>query len=743
MWWHRGRCLAYGDGVAFWALVEMLRARFGIAEHDSPAVTGDKLARGLERWVTGEADRAYVQPRLARLLGVPTDELSSSVAREELFAGWRLFLEHLAHDGPLILVIDDLQNVDDGLLDFIVHLLDWSRDVAIFVLALTRTELETHRPGWGVRRNGTTLTLEPLDDRAMNRLFDGLVPGMSEDAKQAIGAHAQGIPLYAVETVRMLIDREAVIPRGGVYELVGDIGELSVPPTLQSLLAARLDALDPTANRLVADAAVLGDSFAPDALVAISGLPADDVRRYLDELVRRQILAVRADPLFPERGQYEFGQTMFRRVAYQTLSRRVRKDRHLAVAAYLEETFGGNVDEIADVVAQHLLDAIQSGPDAPDVGELRDRAAAMLVRSGDRAVRTGAPASAVVAYARVADLLASHDGVGAGEAAARMRERVGEMSAAAGDSVAAVENYAAAARAFRALDMERDAVRADAWVGEHLRRQGRLDEARTTLRAATTVLQQEPDADTVWALEHLAMLEILAGNPEADQLSTSALSLAEALGLGDGVLAQMFITRGIRHLTSGWVQASASLREAVRRAEAAQDGAAACRALANLAEGLLQVDIGESVSCARRAVAYGRRVGDRYMLAFAAATLVESLLLDRGLAGSRGGVQHSGHRRRARRRPAGRVQRGHPPLAERRCGCRRLHPPDGGEVGHLRGPAGPAVPCQRAGSDCAGRRGPHRRRPVRPRGSRQRQDDRTDHRALGMADRRGRVPRAG
>jgi hypothetical protein len=196
-----------------------------------------------------------------------------------------------------VLMVEDMQHADAGLLDFLEHLLDWARDVPIFVLTFARPELETRRAGWGTgRRNSTALTFDPLDDPAMYELLDGLVPGMPTSAKARIAGRAEGIPLYAVETVRMLIDRDIVQPIDGSYRLVGDVGELSVPATLQSLLAARLDTLDQDARRLVADAAVLGGTFPGEALVAVSDQPEPQVRRKLAELVRREVLGVRADP---------------------------------------------------------------------------------------------------------------------------------------------------------------------------------------------------------------------------------------------------------------------------------------------------------------------------------------------------------------------------------------------------------------------------------------------------------------
>ncbi len=346
--------------------------------------------------------------------------------REELFAGWRLFFERLALQGPVVLLVEDLQYADPGLLDFLEHLLDWARDVPIFVLTLARPELQDRRAGWGTgRRNSTTLTLEGLDEAAMDKLLDGLVPGMPVPAKAAVAVRAQGIPLYAVETVRMLIDLDVVQPIDGVYRLVGDLGELGVPATLQSLLAARLDALEPDARRLVADAAVLGGSFPAEALVAVSDQPEPRVRDLLAELVRREVLGVRADALSPERGQYAFVQMMFRQVAYDTLSRRERKARHLVVAAHLQTAFADGGEEIAEVVAAHLLDAMSAVPDDPDVADIRTRAVETLTRAGERGERTGAPAAAAAAYTTAAELLEQAGSASEQLAAAGLRERAG------------------------------------------------------------------------------------------------------------------------------------------------------------------------------------------------------------------------------------------------------------------------------------------------------------------------------
>ncbi|MGH3288825.1 MAG: ATP-binding protein, partial [Streptosporangiaceae bacterium] len=405
VWWHTGRCLSYGQGVAFWALAEIVRQRLSIAEEDPAEVAAGKLAVGLDRLVPDQAERAYAGLRLGRLLGVAfAGDDGGPLGREELFAGWRLFFERLAAGGPVVMLVEDAQYADAGLLDFLDHLTDWARDLPIFVLVFARPELGRARPGFGAGRNRITLTLDPLDPASMDALVEALVPGMPPGARAAVTAQAQGIPLFAVETVRSLIDRDIVQPVEGRYRLVGDVGELAVPDSLHALLAARLDALDPGVRQLVADAAVLGSSFPADALVAVAGQDETVVRAALAELVRREVLSVSADPLSPEKGSYGFAQNMLRQVAYDTLSRRDRKARHLKVAAHLRAAFPGDGEEMAEVIARHYLDALEAIPTDPDAGQIRGQAIAALTRAAERAARTGAPARAAASYVTAARL---------------------------------------------------------------------------------------------------------------------------------------------------------------------------------------------------------------------------------------------------------------------------------------------------------------------------------------------------
>jgi class 3 adenylate cyclase/tetratricopeptide (TPR) repeat protein len=634
VWWHRGRCLSYGDGVAFWALAEIVRQRLGIAEDNPAEVAAGKLMEGLDRYVPDPAERVYVGVRLGRLLGVAfTGDGGEPLAREELFSGWRLFFERLAAQYPVVLLVEDAQHADSGLLDFLDHLIDWTRDLPVYVLVFTRPELGQARPGFGTGRNRSTLTLDPLDAASMDQLVDALVPGMPPQARSAVTGQAQGIPLFAVETVRSLIDRDIVQPFEGVYRLAGDIGELAVPDSLHALLAARLDALDPEVRRLVADAAVLGTTFPAEALIAVSGEDETVVRAALDELVRREVLTISAEPLSPERGSYSFAQNMLRQVAYDTLSRRDRKARHLAVAAHLRAAFAGDGEEVTDVIARHYLDALSAVPDDPDTDQIRGQAVAALIRAAERAERTGAPALAATSYVSAAGLTSPDTQEGEHPADGRLSagtlwERAARAASTDADYPMAVE-YAGRAREYHlARGQARAAARAQASAGRALHLWGRLGEARDQLTAAVQVLRAEPDTDTVDALNRLALVEVFAGSPDADRLSTEALALGQAFGVGTGQLGGLLLTRGIYLRTDNrYAQAIAYHREAARLATQAGDNIALGRALLNLSDVLAAADPAAAAEAARTATGHLRRAGARDLLAIAVANLAQALLM--------------------------------------------------------------------------------------------------------------------
>jgi len=629
VWWHRGRCLSYGDGVAFWALAEIVRQRLGIAEEDPADIAAGKLAAGLDRFVPDPAERAYVGVRLGRLLGVAfAGDGGGPLAREELFAGWRLFFERLAAVRPVVLLVEDAQYADAGLLDFLDYLIDWVRELPIYVLALARPELGQARPGFGAGRNRSTLTLDPLDPVSMDELVEALVPGMSAATRAKITAQAQGIPLFGVETIRSLIDRDIVQPIEGAYRLVGDVGELAVPDSLHALLAARLDALNPGARRLVADAAVLGATFPAGALVAVSGQDEPVVRAALAELVRREVLTVSADALSPEKGSYRFTHQMLRQVAYDTLSRRDRKARHLAVAAHLRAAFPGDGEEVADVIARHYLDALDALPDASDAGQIRGQAIAALTRAAERAGRTGAPGLAAASYATAAQLTQA-DTQDAQQAAAGLWEHAAGAALTNADWATAVEQAGRAGDLFQRGGDARSAARAQTTAGQALRRWARHAQAREQLTDAVAVLRDGPGTDTVQALSELALLEAIAGTPAADTLTTEALTLGQDLAAADATLADLFTTRGtwLGHAGRRQPEAASYFREAARLATQAGDTLTLGRALLSLSDAITGTYPAAGAEAARAAAAHLRKVGDRHHLAVAVVNLAQALLM--------------------------------------------------------------------------------------------------------------------
>jgi class 3 adenylate cyclase/tetratricopeptide (TPR) repeat protein len=387
VYWHQGRSPAYGEGISFWALAEMVRGRAGITESEDAAAARLKLTATLQEWVSDESERRWMEPRMLQLLGLEASEPDERPDRESLFAAWRVFFERVAERGVVVLVFEDLQWADDGLLDFIDHILEWSRDRPIYLLSLARPELLDRRSDWGAgRRNFTSLVLEPLEPELMRELLTGLVPGLPAAVVERILERAEGIPLYAVETVRMLLSDGQVVLEGGVYWPTGDLSELSVPASLHALIASRLDGLEPADRSLLQAASVIGKTFSIDALAAVSGQPTDEVVARLRSLVRREMLSLEVDPRSPEQGQYLFVQALIREVAYGTLAKRDRRRHHIAAARYFEAL---DDEGIAGALAEHYVAAYKAQPEGPEGDAVAAQARVALRGAAERARSLG------------------------------------------------------------------------------------------------------------------------------------------------------------------------------------------------------------------------------------------------------------------------------------------------------------------------------------------------------------------
>jgi len=303
--WHRGRCLSYGEGVAYWAFSEMVRSRLGLLENDVAAEVRAKVRSGVDAVADGPDEAEWLRPRLEALLGVGD---GTTFERSDLFAAWTTLVDRVGGDDPVVLLFEDVQHADTSLLDLVEHLLETAR-AKLFVLVLTRPELLDARPSLAAGRRATVVQLEGLTDAAMRTLVDGLVSALPERARSAIVARAEGTPLYAVETVRSLIDHDAVVAQGGHYVFVDhehvrvDLAQLSAPTSLQTLIAARLDTLTPVERRTIQDASVLGMAFRHSGLMALSDVSSYELDAAVAGLARRGVIETQDDPRSPERGQ--------------------------------------------------------------------------------------------------------------------------------------------------------------------------------------------------------------------------------------------------------------------------------------------------------------------------------------------------------------------------------------------------------------------------------------------------------
>jgi class 3 adenylate cyclase len=533
--WHRGRCLAYGEGVAYWGLAEMVRMRARISEDDAAEVAIAKLHEALVAAVSSSEERAFLEPRLAHLLGLAA---RSAPDKEDLFSAWRLFFERIAEQAPVVLVFEDLQWADSGLLDFIEYLLDWSRAHPILVLTLARPELAERRSDWGAgRRSFTSLFLEPLGSSEIDALLHGLVPGLPIELREQIVERAEGVPLYAVETVRMLLDRGALVRDGEEYRPRGPIETLEVPETLHALAAARLDALEPGERRLLEDAAVLGRSFTRTGVAALAGATETELEPVLQSLLRKEILSIQSDPLSPEQNQIWFVQDLVRRVAYETLSVHVRKERHLAAAAHLERE--GDAELVA-LIATHLVDAYRAAAGTSDEAELRVHARVALKRAAERAWSLASAATAADGFSRAAELADKPT------EQAELLEQAGLAFLQDGAFDQADGALARAASLFDASGRSGAVLRVAARRAEVFRASNRVAEAVALLIPAYDAAPKDnPDPDVARAAAELARAAYFGGRKELSLEAVEvALEMAEALWLPE-VLAEALTTKSI------------------------------------------------------------------------------------------------------------------------------------------------------------------------------------------------------
>ena len=602
IYWHQGRSPAYGEGITFWALGEMVRKRAGLAESDDAATTRERIAATVAEYVPDAEERRWIEPRLLQLLGV---EEGRAGEREELFAAWRTFFERVADRGVTILLFEDLQWADPGLLDFIDHMLEWSRTHPLLIVTLARPDLLERRPDWGAgRRNSVALSLEPLSDDVMSQGLDGLVPGLPDRAVTLILDRADGVPLYAVETVRMLLHQGKLELVNGAYRPVGDLSHLEIPESLQALIAARLDSLDPADRTVVQEAAVLGLSFTVAGLAAVSGQDPGTFELRLRDLVRREFLELNVDPRSPERGQYSFVHRLIREVAYGTLSRRDRRSRHLAAARFFEAL---GDEEIAGVLATHYLDAYRAAPDGEEGAAVAAQARVALRGAADRAAGLHSHEQALAYLVQALEV--------SPEAAdrAELLDRAGVAAEASGRYEASDAYLREAVDIWRRLDDQAAAARTAAKIGWNLLRGGLVDQATAELRDALDVLGDVGSDPALVELQaRLAQAYMRAEeNLLAVEWADRALEGAERLDMVP-VIGEGIITKATAMGSLGRMRESeALLKGALAFAEDYDLPASQMRARLNLSNSMWITDPRQGLEVARAGIDIARRLGNR------------------------------------------------------------------------------------------------------------------------------------
>ena len=540
--WRQGRCLPYGEGITFWALGEIVKAEADILESDSAELAAAKLETIVS---PEEPERQWVLQRLAPLVGI---EAASPAERQELFSAWRRFLEGLAAARASVFVFEDLHWADEALLTFLDYLAEWSHGVPLLVLCAARPELYERRPGWGAgQRNAHTINLSPLSDQETGELVSNLTTTivLSDELERAILERSGGNPLYAEEFVRLLKDRD-LAP-----------GETLLPDSVQALIAARLDTLSPERKSLLQDAAVVGKVFWSGAVAEIGSRELGEVEQALHELALKELVRPARRSSMEGEGEYSFWHVLVRDVAYSQIPRAERTRRHRAAATWIERKGGERVEDLAEVLAHHYLQALELAKSAghtEEAEELALPARRFLALAGERAL--GLDTAQAEARLRRALELTPQDAPERPDLlvswadAAFQAGRQREAAKALDEALAAFVDHGEPEIAARALQVRsRVALR--------------LGEGRQVALAAEAVAlleQESPGPSLVAAYTQLANAQWIVGAyAETIRAAEQAVALAERLGLQEPARAL-----GYRGFARAYVGDSGGLAEMER-----------------------------------------------------------------------------------------------------------------------------------------------------------------------------------
>jgi class 3 adenylate cyclase/tetratricopeptide (TPR) repeat protein len=390
----RGRCLPYGEGITFWPIVEMLTWAAGLSEVDPR----EEVLAKLRAVVEPSLDADTITQRLAHLLGLegaPADP-------EETFWAVRKAFEALASRAPLVVDLDDLHWAEPTLLDLVEHVADWSRGSPIVLLCSARPEFLDERPGWGGgKMNATSFLLEPLPEAETERLAQELLAdtGVRPSLVERVAAVSEGNPLF-VEQMAAMITEDGTLDDPDA--------ELAVPPTIQALLGARLDRLEPEERAVIERASIEGKVFHRGGVLALCD---DELRasavHHLRSLVRRDLVRPDAPDVAGE-DAFRFRHLLIRDAAYGSIPKETRAELHARFADWLERA-ATERSELDEILAYHLD---RSYSLRSELGPLDDasvaigrRVADLLSAAADRAAERGDTLAAAAMWQRAFEVL--------------------------------------------------------------------------------------------------------------------------------------------------------------------------------------------------------------------------------------------------------------------------------------------------------------------------------------------------
>ncbi len=388
-----GRCLPYGDGITYWPLAEILKGAAGVQDTDPPEIALAKVRETGHRLLASVADPSRATAALAYTMGLEDPEIRISdlepkQVRAEAHTAWRAFFSSMAATAPLLVVIEDIHWADTALLDLVEELAERVEGGVLFICP-SRPELTAGRPTWGGgRRNFSTVALDPLTERESEHLIRALldIDDLPDHVRRQILTRAEGNPFFLEEIIRQLIDSGIVSHEGGRWRAAEGAGAVVIPDTVQGVLAARIDLLDPPHKRVLQAAAVVGRTFWPGPVARLLNGEAKDMDLALAELEDRDLVRSRVASAVAGQPEFIFKHVLTRDVAYETLPRRERADAHTAVGAWIEETVGDRVREFLELLAHHYLSAYRAARDdartRPDeVEPLRTKAFDYVLRA--------------------------------------------------------------------------------------------------------------------------------------------------------------------------------------------------------------------------------------------------------------------------------------------------------------------------------------------------------------------------